>query len=193
MTHRFSTREEWLTAAISALNPMFTGIGAEVPEVRVSVGWPGGRGKKTGVIGQCWASRAAADEVPQIFISPALDEPTVILATLMHELVHAVDDCMNGHRGPFVRMIRALGLEGKPTATHAGPELQERLKDLATELGEYPHAALVATTGGKKQTTRMLKAECPEGSGYKVRLTRSWIEEYGAPICPHCQQVMVTG
>jgi hypothetical protein len=34
----------------------------------------------------------------------------------------------------------------------------------------------------KKQSTRMVKCECPD-CGYIVRTTRKWLEE-GAPICP---------
>ncbi len=42
---KFSTREEWLVAAIEALGKtVFADADVELPPVRVSVGWPGGRG-----------------------------------------------------------------------------------------------------------------------------------------------------
>lgn len=184
MTH--STREGWLVAAVEALTPLFASRDIELPDVRISVGFPGGRGPKTGVIGQCWNSHSSADSLPQIFIHPSLTDPTEILATTIHELVHAVDDCESGHKGPFVKMARAMGLAGKPTATHAGEDLVEELKPVIDALGEYPHAALAGIEGGadgpKKQTTRMIKVECPE-DGYIVRTTQKWLD-VGTPTCP---------
>jgi hypothetical protein len=196
MTTKFSTREEWLVAAVEALAPLFSALADEkLPAVRVSVGWPGGNGRKNAVIGQCWSTKVAADNVSQLFISPVLDDAVRVLDVLAHELIHAIDDCESGHKGRFAKIAKALGLTGKMTATVAGPELKAQLEEIAAELGEYPHAALVnpgqGAEGPKKQGTRMLKAECAEGSGYKVRLTRQWLDEYGAPICPcHGEQMI---
>lgn len=195
MTSKTITREEWLVSAVAALTPLFEELGETVPAVRVSVGWPGGNGRKNSVIGQCWATAASSDKVAQLFISPVLDDAVRVLDVLAHELVHAVDDCLSGHKGRFAKIAKALGLTGKMTATVAGDDLKAKLEEIAQELGEYPHAALVnpgqGADGPKKQTTRMLKAECPEGSGYKVRLTRQWLEEFGAPICPCHEERMI--
>ncbi|KUM41176.1 SprT-like domain-containing protein [Arthrobacter sp. EPSL27] len=196
MTAKFTTREEWLVAAVEALRPLFSALTAEtIPAVRVSVGWPGGNGRKNSVIGQCWSTKVAADSVSQLFISPVLDDAVRVLDVLAHELIHAIDDCQSGHKGRFAKIAKALGLTGKMTATVAGDALKVELEAVAAELGEYPHAALVSpgegADGPKKQTTRMMKVECPEGSGYKVRLTRQWLAEYGAPICPHCGEQML--
>lgn len=197
---KYATREEWLTAAIEALRPRFELIGATIPAVRVSVGWPGGRGRKNTTIGQCWASSASSDNVAQVFISPVLDAAVGtpktdttpgtegVLDVLVHELVHAVDDNKSGHKGEFTKLAKSLGLVGKMTATTAGPELTAHLNELVDELGAYPHAAIIAgaegADGPAKQGTRMLKVECTEGSGYVVRMTRKWIDEYGTPSCP---------
>jgi len=191
-TATHTTREGWLTAAVESLAPIFTEAGAELPTVRVSVGWPGGRGAKNTVIGQCWSTAASADNVAQLFVSPVLDDATRVLDVLAHELVHAVDDCKSGHKGAFAKLAKAIGLTGKMTATVAGDELKARLDEIAAEIGAYPHAALGAgaTSGPKKQTTRQLKVECAEGSGYVVRMTRKWLDEYGAPTCPcHSEQM----
>ena len=180
-------REAWLNEAVHKLNGLWS---SPVPECRVSVGWPGGRGKKDKTIGQCWATKAAEDEVAQIFVSPVLSDPVEVLAVLAHELCHALDDCESGHRGHFVELAKEAGLVGPWTATTASDELRERLSAIAAELGEYPHAALTAMSGRPVQTTRMLKAECVNNSGYKVRLSRKWINEYGAPYCPCCNEQM---
>jgi hypothetical protein len=192
---KFSTREEWLVAAIEALGKtVFADAGVELPPVRVSVGWPGGRGKKENVIGQCWPTGLAADKKAQLFISPVLNDGARVLDVLAHELVHAADDCKNGHKAPFAKIAKAIGLTGKMTATVATPELVEKLNAIVLELGVYPHAELAKSGGShepKKQGTRQIKVSCPVESGYIVRMTRKWIEELGTPICPCCEQRMV--
>lgn len=187
-----TTREAWLTAAVRALTPVLEATGASVPPVRVSVGWPGGRGKKQAVIGQCWAAEASADSVAQVFISPVLSDPALVLSTLLHELVHAVDSNKSGHRGQFARIARAAGLEGKMTATVASDALSARLQPVIDGLGTYPHAALRAGSQGahKPQGTRMLKVECMH-CGYTVRTTQKWIDQ-GMPSCP-CGVIMTLG
>lgn len=187
-------REAWLTAAAAKLAPVFADHGYTMPAVRVSVGFPGGRGPKTGVIGQCWSTGAAKDSVSQIFIHPRLEDPMEILGVLTHELAHAIDDCESGHKGQFVKIIRAMGLTGKPThAITFDEESAETISNVLEVLGAYPHAALGAIEDGelipgeKKQSTRMLKMVCSvDGldSPYKVRMTRKIINEFGAPLCP---------
>lgn len=179
----FQTREEWLTAAVAALSPIFDTAGETLPPVRVSVGWPGGRGAKGSVIGQCWKSTASADSVPQMFISPVLGDAARVLDVLAHELIHALDDCTSGHRGRFAKVAKEIGLTGKMTATVAGPELASTLADIAASLGEYPHAVLTpGMSGVKTQGTRMVKVTCPE-DGYTIRATRKWLD-VGLPTCP---------
>lgn len=192
-----TARETWLIAAVEALAPLFAEAGAEIPSVRVSVGWPGGSSRsRNHAIGQCWATGASADGVAQLFISPVLDDAVRVLDVLAHELVHAVDNCKSGHKGAFAKLAKAIGLEGKMTATVAGETLKAHLGLVAEKLGAYPHAALVAggegAEGPKKQGTRMLKVTCAEGSGYKVRMTRQWIDEVGLPLCPcHREEMML--
>lgn len=201
MSARFSTREEWLVEGVKALSPIFGQVGETLPPVKVSVGWPGGRGRKNSVIGQCWSPAVAADEVSHVFVSPVLDDAVRVLDVLAHELVHAInfagEDAGCGHRGAFARIAKAIGLEGKMTATVAGEGLMECLKAIAADLGDYPHGAIAAGADGadgpRKQGTRMIKAECAQGSGYKVRMTRQWIDEVGFPICPCHGEAMVEG
>lgn len=187
-------REAWLIDAVDALRPLFAEQGHTVPEkVRVSVGWPRGRqGSKNVAIGQCFPTSMAADNSHNLFISPLLGDAPTVLATLVHELVHAIDDCKSKHQGDFIKIARSVGLTGKWTATVAGDELAARLLEIAETLGEYPHAAVNPNAGPgiKKQSTRMLKVECPTGSGYIARLTQKWLDEYGAPICPCCHEQM---
>ena len=49
-------------------------------------------------------------------------------------------------------------------------------------LGDYPHATLMARSGTKKQSTRLIKCQCLD-CGSTVRTTRKYLE-FGTPICP---------
>jgi len=188
-------RDEWFAAALEGddgLRADFEKAGYPLTqaEIRISAGFPsrGARSRQSQRIGECWDSTAISDGICQIYVSPVLEDPARVLGVLVHELVHAAVGCKHGHKGPFRKAALALGLTGKMTATTEGPELLQRLATLSARLGPYPHAALDAT-GRKKQTTRMLKAECVP-CAYIVRLSKKMIDHLGYPICPGCHEVM---
>jgi hypothetical protein len=186
----FGTREEWLTQAVSFFREsLFKRLGFVVPEVRVSVGLPGGRnGKKA--IGQHWSPEASDDLRSQIFISPTIDDGVLVLAVLVHELVHAVVGNKAGHGPVFKSCAVKVGLEGKMTSTTAGAKLTEILQAFIGKTGPYPHAKLNPGMGPtKKQGTRMIKQEC-QACEYIVRSSRTCIETHGPVICPGCSERM---
>jgi hypothetical protein len=117
------TREQWLQNAVTALTPLFSAKGYSVPNCHVSCGFAS-TDVKRGHIGQCWSTKASADKVNQIFISPAFSDSVVVLDTLMHELIHAFDDCENKHGPVFKKMALKLGLKGPMRSAGAGPELK---------------------------------------------------------------------
>lgn len=182
-----NSREAWLIAATSKLREtVFREVGHDIPTVRISVGFPGG-GSARKRIGEYWHGKATQDGIPQIFISPVLTDAVEHLDTLVHELVHACTPGA-GHGPKFKKLGLAVGLVGKPRSMGAGDALKEKLKALALELGEFPHAG-VNLSDRKKQSTRMIKCECTH-CGYTVRTSRSWIDVWGAPICPCSKKQM---
>lgn len=183
---KHKTREQWLEAAVNLLTKkLFEPAEFTVPAVRVSVGWPGGRGKKKGVVGQCFASVTAADKVAQIFVSPVSGDPVTVLATVAHELVHAIDDCKSGHKGDFIKIARKIGFEHAWTSSdNRSQDLSDKLETYAEKLGEYPHAVIRLEERPTVQKTYMLKVMCPEDDDYFVRMTQTKLDEYGAPKCP---------
>lgn len=196
MTTMEETREAWLQRAVRELTLILEHEGVEMVPVKVSVGWPGGRGKKSNVVGQCWPSDVSEDGIPQIFMSPVRGESDTrhVLGTLLHEMIHAVDDCQSGHRGQFLRIARSVGFLPKFTsADNRTHELDEELDGIAERLGQFPHAAITLGSRGseepKKQTTRMLKLACPDAAcGYIVRTTQKWLDK-GTPTCPCGEQM----
>jgi hypothetical protein len=186
-------REVWLNTVASEIVREFgdvfrTHFGDEGMEhlknIRVSTGFPSkmALSAKQRRIGECWSSAASADKSHHIFISPMLDDPVQVIGVLAHELVHAADDGKNKHKGPFTKAVRALGLEGKPTATVPGEEFVKYARLLVDDIGEYPHVALTPTIVTKPQKTYMLKVVCP-GCKCIVRMTEKWLDEAGAPFC----------
>ncbi len=174
------TREQWLQQAVSALKPIFSAKGYLVPNCHVSCGFTS-TDVKRGHIGQCWSTKASADKVNQIFISPALSDRVQVLDTLLHELVHAVDDCQNKHGPVFKKMALKLGMKGPMRSAGAGPELKAKLKQLAEDLGPYPHARLTVPSKVIDRRPRP-RAKCLE-CGFTVPMLKAFIH-YGPPICP---------
>jgi hypothetical protein len=184
---KLETREAWLLAATDVMRRrLFAPIGETVPEIKVSVGFPAGS-RKSGrrkKVGQYWPASATSDNIPQIFISPEVDQAIQALDVLVHELVHACRPNA-GHGPKFKALATAVGLTGDMKATEAGPELKEKLEKLAAYLGEYPHAA-INLKDAPKQTTRLIKVECyGPGCGYMAYTTRKWLTRNGAPLCPN--------
>jgi hypothetical protein len=179
-------REEWLMKATEELATIFQENGKDVPEVRVSVGFPskGGSRGKLKTIGECHPSAMSADGRAQIFIHPTLDSSVKVLGVLLHELVHAVLGAGFGHKKEFKALATACGLTGKMTATSESPELVERLNEVIGRIGQYPHAKL-DTSSEKKQGTRMKKCLCPN-CGYIAYTSQKWLDEVGTPTCSGC-------
>ena len=175
-----ATREQWLKEAILALTPLFKEKGYAVPKGHVSCGFASPDVKR-GHIGQCWSTKASADKVNQIFISPGLSDSVEVLDTLMHELVHAVDDCQNKHGPIFKKMALKLGMKGPMRSAGAGPELKVKLEKIAARLGAYPHAKLNVPRKVIDRRPRP-RAKCSE-CGFTVPMLKAFMH-YGPPICP---------
>jgi hypothetical protein len=192
-------RETWLNKAARLLvEKHFNPLGLNVPDFKVSIGFTGSRSQRA--IGVCWRASVSSDNKAQIMIVPTIDDSMRILDILIHEMIHVIypDD---GHGSKFGKAARALGLEGKLTATVASEELKRRLKLIVAVLGEIPHSALGSGKlpkteegkpvprgsvprpigSGKKQSTRMHKVEC-QSCGYTVRISNKWIQK-GLPTC----------
>lgn len=181
------TREAWLVSFMELARPRFVEVGAELPKlVRVSVGFPS-KGNRSKVIGECWANVVSADGAVEIFIRPSLQSDASRVAdVLTHELIHAALGIEEGHGPRFRKVMKALGLEGKATATIAGPGWTEWAAPILEALGPLPGATLddgAQLAGGKKtQTTRYLKVGCSM-CDWTARVTAKHLD-HGTLRCP---------
>lgn len=185
------TREQWLTRAGIALErKFFKANGYDLPEkIRVSCGFPRGSSK---AIGQCWDTVVSADETYEIFICPTQAEPIRVLDILLHELIHASVGIKAGHKGPFRKLAKEFGLEGKMTATAvtAGSELHGRLAAISEKLGDYPHAAMTK----KRKPTKLspwVRFMSEVDPSYKVIVDVRRLDDAGVPNCPWNKPMVV--
>lgn len=103
-------REDWLIAAAQGMAPWFDNLGKPLPRVRIAIGFTshGARGRR---IGECWSDRASGDGTHEILIKPTLDDAGEVAAILAHELAHAAVGVEHGHKKPFAKVAKAIGLE----------------------------------------------------------------------------------
>jgi len=177
------TREDWLNKVAQWMRPLFTAASAELPErFRVTMSLT----RRKRAIGVCYDRSASADGAYEILVRLDRHEPLDVAAILAHELVHAAVGVEQGHGPAFGKVARAIGLEGKLTATVPGERFVHSVGPILAEVGPFPHAPLDwagSRSGPKKQTARLLKVECRE-CGLVVRQTKKWIDDVGPAHCP---------
>ena len=81
---------------------------------------------------------------------------------LAHELVHAQVGIKAGHKAPFQKVAKTLGFVA-PFTDSSNHDIDARswFQSTSAQCGPYPHKSLNGLPE-KKQTTRLIKAECQE-------------------------------
>jgi hypothetical protein len=161
----FEYREAWLHAVAEQLRPIFASHGAIVPvKVRFTCGFPSIRvfASKLQRVDECWSGEASADGHIEIMISPVLDDPMRVAGVLAHELVHAIVGARFGHRGPFATLARAIGLEGKMTATTEGEAFKRAVAPILEAVGPYQTGAAQAGYAAAQATMPDLPLHCAD-------------------------------
>jgi hypothetical protein len=138
---RTCNREQWLTNVAVLLRPWFSARGYEIP-LRIRLG-VGSLSSSRRVLGVCH-SEVDRDGYRHITLSPFFDEPVLVAAVLVHELIHALLPQDERHGRRFAAAAWSLGLEGPVTQVTPGPELAAHLREIVRRVGPYPHKALVA-------------------------------------------------
>lgn len=179
-----STPSEWLETAAARLIDEFDLPGTDYT---VHWGWPskGGLSTKRRTIGECWKPAAVSDGVPPIFISPILQTTGEILATLLHELIHAWDKGESGHKGAFATKAKSFGFERPLTSSaNMSDTLADALRTISADLGDFPFPHITPLLVAKApQKTYMRKLEA-DVCGCVARATQLYID-MGTFKCPH--------
>jgi predicted SprT family Zn-dependent metalloprotease len=182
-TAKHLTREAWLEAFVDGSRKIFSDAGYTLPDnIKISIGFPSVSALSTRKqrLGECWSGKET-----HVFISPVLDDAIVIAGITTHELVHAAGH--GKHNKAFATCGAAVGLEGKPASMDAGPIWHDLHTALMESLGPLPHHKIdTSKPEKKKQTTRLLKCECPD-CGFTFRTTAKWIEGKDSLRCPDAE------
>lgn len=196
MTQLPVNREDWLQrAAVVLEEQLFKPVGLSVPRKTVyGVGPVNGlRGavSKNKTLGICIPSGMSKTGNIEVVIDISVDDKRQAVETLIHEMLHATDDCKSGHKGHFAKHYKLIGLTGKATATTMTDASWQEIEPCLNRLGDYPHAAVDLSKGRKKQTTRQKKAVC-DCCGKSLRESRKAyaevIDAMGWYRCPKCHE-----
>jgi len=177
-------REAWLMTVSAKMEKAFKDAGIPLKKYRATCGFPctGARVTKKRRIGECHSTQMSKDGTAEIFIHPQLDDSLTVAGVLVHEMLHAAVGNECGHKGPFRKGMKDIGLTGKPTEAMPGDELNNKFAGIIDKIGAYPHTSLDVNPDRKKQGTRLVKVACPD-CGCIIRMTNKWIEEAGCPTC----------
>lgn len=171
-------REQWLTDMASTAIPAITALleySDEEPSVKLSCGFPAKQGKRSPITAQLVPPTASDEFNAEIFVSPTISEKSEVIEAVLPLLVAVVT-------GDFKQ---GANWKNAVSRVRFSSNLAERLNE---SLSDYPHSAITLPTV-RKQTTRLIKVSCAT-DGYIARVSRTTVENLGAPICPACQLSM---
>lgn len=170
-----------MAAAKMIEQQVFKPAGYELPKYRIGCGGAVIKSKKNAA--ECFNRVNSEDSTYEIFISPRYADPRNILLFIVHELCHTIAGTEAKHKKPFIEVMRAVGMVQPWKNSVAGGDLCSILLPMVDELGLFPHAPLNIVRQPGQKGSRLIKVQCPD-CGYVVRVTRKWLDEAGAPICP---------
>ena len=170
-------REQWLAAfANQARRPIASTIqggGDEEAAIRLSCGFPPKTGRKA-AIAAIVPPTASQDFTAEVFIAPTVDQASEVAKALI----------------PLLRVAQSGNWRSAaPSVAQPLTDLPAWAESILESLGEYPHAK-IEIAAAPKQTTRLIKVACLNDN-YIARISRSTLENLGAPICPACNQSLV--
>ena len=173
-------RETWLKELANRAIPAITAsvqYAEEETSVKLSCGFPAKQGKR-GIVHASLVPPTNSDEFnAEIFVTPELSAKREVARAVLPLLVAVVTGDYRQHTA-YREAVRTLGLKGKELPTWA--------RELVDGMPAYPHASLTLPEV-KKQSTRLIKVHCTR-DGYIARVSRSTLENLGAPVCPACRQ-----
>lgn len=207
-------RETWLNQMAALMAPRFTELGFPLPKFRVSIGFTsvGANGGANGQCwsDSCTEDKhftifISPAEGTSLAIAAILNHELIHAAVGLKEGHKGKFVSMmksTGMKRPFTCSIAGDDFAAwvKPFIDQLGEIPHSQLMVRGTDklkLFKKDGGGMEAIGDGgeaeggpvnnlpKKQTTRMLKCTCrDEACGYTARITRKWIDELGAPICP---------
>ena len=179
------TREEWAVAISLALLPELAKLGivmvGERRQIRVAVA-----PLPATTLGLCYSSAKSVNgDTNLITLSSDQGSPLELVHTLCHEILHALDNCLSGHRGRWARWAGLLGMERRG---HARNALADEMFQNALEQVGLP-ALHVQTKSQRRQQRKSQVRFCCAGCGRHVHVPAA-IAEAGEfqLLCVSCDR-----
>jgi len=179
--------KDWLEDALVEVKGLFAEHGYDVPPVKVTLGFTS-KGLRSSTVGECWPRVASTSDINHIFISPANTSSEGIISTLIHECIHAIDNCEHGHGKEFKSIALRVGFKVPMRSTPAGEELKQRIAEIIGRIGEYRGSTIKASHQPRLQKPPA-RAKCQE-CGYTITMLKQFLNQ-GPPLCPKHHIVMV--
>ncbi len=151
-------REAWLNAMAERMSPRFLELGAPLQPYRISIGFTSA-GQRGNVGAEVWHSSASADGTYEILISPGTDDSMQVSAYLAHELCHIAAGIKEGHKGPFVKLMKAIGMTGPFTCSVPTRQFEDGSSRSSTNSDHSPRKAHLA----QARRERAQRASAREG------------------------------
>jgi hypothetical protein len=184
------TREEWCYRVIQVLERELAAMGITMQgdrQVRIAV-----TPLPASKLGECHSANKAADgRTNFIDICTSQPDPQELVHTLLHELLHAFDNCNSGHRGRWRRWADAIQIK---RAGHSRGPIAQRMVDAALlEVGEpAEHVSSVRWRTAAQQASQV-KLTCL-GCGLYAYMPRGRHERGDARLeCVTCRMTLASG
>jgi len=188
MIDKNSVRTKWLEKAWLTLKSKF---GLDAPDkVQISFGFCASGNRKSSATGRQTLGQCTNDLIQNgdktekqalVSVHPVnFKSPVDVLLVMLHEMIHATG--INNHRKEFSTLAAGVGFTKPWTQPHPTPELAQRLGGMLEQIGDFPEGWGDLPPSKPKQTTRMLKYECPVCS----EIIRSANDKLNA-ICGKCE------
>lgn len=142
------------------------------------------------VLGNC-KNRAydIADMTNEIIIDSSLGEldSYLVVQVLLHELIHAFDDCESGHGKRFFKMASSCGFEPPFKVLKASESLEVLAEKLVEKWGFLPHSGTKEVQKSKSKKARSKKLLCIN-CDFQARVSALWMDKinFSNAFCPVC-------
>lgn len=143
--HKYA--EAWLDEACHLISENFARKGFFTPKIRVLFGFSTSghniKKDKGNHKGECLSRGWTSDETNIILITPTQKRAIDALATLGHEIIHAIDNCENQHGKKFIEIAKSLDFGVLGNETYLSDKLHEEFIEIEEKVGRFPAVALI--------------------------------------------------
>ncbi len=179
-------REGWANEILGVLRPRLADLGITMPEgrtVRIGV-TPLSRG----VLGRCWAAKLSqSGTVNFIGLCTKQADPAELVHTLIHEYIHAADDCQSGHRNRWAKWAAVLGMKAKGHSRNAlgNTLIRDALVAVGIPVQHEPSQVLAAASAVPSQ----IRVECCSCKQHAYVPRRAHVDGFEL-VCGSCDVLM---